>query len=365
MSFQSTSELIELIYQASAEPAVWPQISEKINVLLRGSSVFFIHDLHSSAITLLARQDVDMAAIRSYEQHYAGRNPIIPRALQRPDGTANPIESLMERRDFDRAEYYADWFRPNGFHHSTGVSMRVDDNSSVFLTFFRPKRDGEYSDSAHRILETLAPHFRQSVTMGRRLEELSASAAIGYVALHKLGTAAFTVTRRGGVTELNEAAQSLLDDGSELRIVAGRLRCVIENHIPLAHHIQHVIDTRQAKTFSLPSARGGEPLQVMLLPPIQARIWAPEPTVLMMVRTPRAVLASALDQIRNAYGLTHAETRLVAGLAGGETVNQFCERAGVSRNTVKTQLSSLFSKTGTSQQKELVRLVFTQIPPQR
>ena len=59
--------------------------------------------------------------------------------------------------------------------------------------------------------------------------------------------------------------------------------------------------------------------------------------------------------------LTAAEARLAAHLTGGETIAQLSEALGISLAAARNQLRSLFAKTGTHRQVELVAL-FAHIP---
>jgi len=54
--------------------------------------------------------------------------------------------------------------------------------------------------------------------------------------------------------------------------------------------------------------------------------------------------------------LTPAEARLAAALATGATLEQIAAAHRVTEATLRSQLRSIFSKTGTSRQAELVRL---------
>jgi len=63
------------------------------------------------------------------------------------------------------------------------------------------------------------------------------------------------------------------------------------------------------------------------------------------------------------YSLTRAETRLVSRLLEGGGLTAASEKLGLSRNTVHSQLASIFQKTGTRRQSELVRLLLGGIAP--
>lgn len=59
------------------------------------------------------------------------------------------------------------------------------------------------------------------------------------------------------------------------------------------------------------------------------------------------------------YRLTPGEAALVKALANGTTIEAFAETRQVSLATVKTQLQSVFAKTNTRRQSDLMRLVYS------
>ncbi|QNA83695.1 helix-turn-helix transcriptional regulator [Sphingomonas sp. So64.6b] len=57
------------------------------------------------------------------------------------------------------------------------------------------------------------------------------------------------------------------------------------------------------------------------------------------------------------FGLTRAESRLLAALFEGCSVPQAADRLGVARSTARTHLQRVFDKTGARRQGDLLRLV--------
>jgi DNA-binding CsgD family transcriptional regulator len=62
------------------------------------------------------------------------------------------------------------------------------------------------------------------------------------------------------------------------------------------------------------------------------------------------------------YGLTMAETRLIALLAQGLSLQKAAHALGVARITARTHLQHIFAQTGTRRQAELIRLVVSAFP---
>ena len=61
--------------------------------------------------------------------------------------------------------------------------------------------------------------------------------------------------------------------------------------------------------------------------------------------------------LRRRFGLNAAETGLAAEILNGNGRKATARRRGISDATAKTQLASIFEKTGTHRQAELVRLL--------
>jgi DNA-binding CsgD family transcriptional regulator len=57
------------------------------------------------------------------------------------------------------------------------------------------------------------------------------------------------------------------------------------------------------------------------------------------------------------FDLTLSESRLAAEIASGATLDMAAENLGLTVSTVRTYLKQIFSKTDTSRQAELVRLI--------
>jgi DNA-binding CsgD family transcriptional regulator len=70
---------------------------------------------------------------------------------------------------------------------------------------------------------------------------------------------------------------------------------------------------------------------------------------------------TAEERLRQAFGLTPAEARLAAELAAGKTPDEASEGRQISLATIRSQLRSVFQKTDTRRQAQLVQLV-TRLP---
>jgi DNA-binding CsgD family transcriptional regulator len=81
------------------------------------------------------------------------------------------------------------------------------------------------------------------------------------------------------------------------------------------------------------------------------------PELVLLLQGPVRDCSPSQSRLIEVFGITPAEARLVARLVDGLTLTAAAEALGVSRNTARTQLSSIFTKTGVNRQMQLVKLV--------
>lgn len=81
------------------------------------------------------------------------------------------------------------------------------------------------------------------------------------------------------------------------------------------------------------------------------------PELVLLLQGPVRDCAPSQSRLIERFGVTPAEAKLVAHLVDGLTLTAAAEALGVSRNTARSQLSSIFTKTGVNRQTQLVKLV--------
>jgi len=112
-----------------------------------------------------------------------------------------------------------------------------------------------------------------------------------------------------------------------------------------------------AMTLSRPSLK--TPLSVVTMSLPADGDGAPErrPGAAVFVSDPERKPELRREALVSLYGLTKAEARLVEALARGGGLELVAAGLGITRETARTHLRRVFSKTNTHRQSELVRLV--------
>ncbi len=158
----------------------------------------------------------------------------------------------------------------------------------------------------------------------------------------------------GAIARANAAARTLLLDRHCLRLAYGRV-------VGFAGSASERFEDACARAISSGASR-----VVITMPADGAQMWQVElvslqietagdmllmATVHAPVRPERGIVALA-----RIFGLTCAESRVLAHLAEDRTPSEIGVVLGVSVTTVRSHLQALFQKTGVRRQPELVRL---------
>ena len=81
------------------------------------------------------------------------------------------------------------------------------------------------------------------------------------------------------------------------------------------------------------------------------------PELILLLRGPVRDCVPSQSRLIEKFRVTPAEAKLIAHLVDGLTLTAAAGGLGVSRNTARAQLSSIFTKTGVNRQNQLVKLV--------
>lgn len=372
--------LVELAYSAALNPAGWQPFLDALSSPFGGASgILYAFDRSREAIGFSYNFGNDPAYIRSYVDYYATLNPY---------PTAGPLLSghwhvgkvicateAVAVDSITTSEFYNDWMRPQGIpaDHLGAVVSRDSTSHVTFGLAPDIKMLSRHRDRYARELAIILPHMVRALEIRKLTAAAREAERIAGVALEVIDAAALILDGDGRVLRLNSKAQALMRservlgiarDGivhaigsAEAKALAGAIARQRAGPVrtasgPLrltsqrdgARHVAWLVaaphpDETPLTDRAEPSARRLPPLLVLLMHPVGRR------------------LIIAPEHVRSAFGLSHAEARLVVALVAGRTLADYAGDTGLSPNTVRNHLATVFAKTGTSRQSELVALV--------
>lgn len=357
-------DFIDDIYEASLIPEMWPPLLEKLAGMTDalGAGLFTVS---GTTAPWVASPELVPLMQAFMEGRWVEINTRAPRAaaIAHPGFITDLDAFSME--EIDRDPFYQDFLIPSGIGWSTGTHIALPTGDVVSITIERRYERGPVERHYVDLLDGLRPHLARAAMLSARLAlERARTAAI---TLESVGLPAAVLGARGQLLAGNRLIEpmipSVLQDGS------ARLRFTDPRADPLLQAGVEALAGRFGKrTFpqSFPIAGAdGRPTSVAHLLPVkgQARdVFGGMQSVLVIMPLSGTAVAPA-SLVQALFDFTPAEARVALALGEGASVDDAAQRLGVSRETVRSHLRAIFSKTGVSRQSALVRLLAGLSPP--
>ena len=242
-----------------------------------------------------------------------------------------------------------------------------------WFAFHYPGAHGEsYDEATAFVLEgvrgALAHAQAAAATLARNVETIADRSAV----VERCAERAFVVDGLGMLRTANGAGEAALREGGIVREsgrrAGGKARLSLADPLADAWLRARVAELaagyvigRVDRAFA--TRAGLVRVRAFLLPRDEAcaSLLVPlSPRVLVLIGTDRIDATEAEDAlvpVGAAFGLSAAESRVSARLLMGRSVPEIAAENGSSEGTVRQQLKSIFRKTGTHRQGELVSLL--------
>lgn len=185
-------------------------------------------------------------------------------------------------------------------------------------------------------------------------------------AFNRVSLGMFLLDSERRVVFANQTGRAILDEQDGLLLSSGLLRGATPKE---TNQLKALVDDALAAALrgaapgdgeggvALPRPSGARSLVTLVCPLQRPADAGPEhPAVVVFVSDPERKPRIPTDLLSRLYGLTPAETRLAVALAEGQRLDEIAENFGVARTTIAFHLRSLFRKTDTNRQADLVAL---------
>jgi DNA-binding CsgD family transcriptional regulator len=237
---------------------------------------------------------------------------------------------------------------------------RLTPARSLALGFctMRSRRQGHFQADERDRLARLMPRLDAALKLRMAID--SRNMQVTTAMLEGLGGCAFLFDVWGRVVALSESASGLTAEQSLLRLTKGRLAAVdprsdrdLQAAITRACDGNGPMGDRYATIF----LRSEERTVSARLAPMPSREPAFHSAVSAILVLPREREKSAATaMLRQAFGLSAAESDITLMIADGKNVAAISQTRGSSSQTVRDQLKSIYEKTGARSQSHLVSI---------
>ncbi len=362
------SSIVRLAYGAAEDPARWPDVLSQLKDAFGAVAAgLFVQDVRHRRGRLLIQVGGDAHYVRRYHEYYSSINPWF--GGDGPRSGAGAVAVGLDSAPFLGTEYYEDFWRPQGFGPTLTGYFRNDGHVVEGVVLTKERRD-RFGRRAIDRLAALTPWLQQATRIWQTLSTATALRSGLTRGLDHLHYGVVLLDCRGDMVVANQAAQELLAQGDGIKLVHGRLvvagRCRDRRLADLIDECVRAAqgcDTSTGGLAVIECSRSNQPLAVRAVPlPAQWHLTSTTgPAVLLvLVDEGRRPFPDA-EALQLIYALSAAEAQVAGQLAQGLSLDEIAEDHHRDKETVRTQLHSIFAKTGTSRQTALACLVLNSL----
>jgi len=373
-----TAEMLDIvgsIYEASYDSSQWAPVLLRVAKLTNSSSAALIfRDETYPRANFVHSYGIPAKLFRRYLLRYIHLDPFFELVVKKlPNGTVSADHLLVSSREELReisTEFYDDFMIPNDFYHIGGAGLLKDGDRMAAIAIQRKKEMGAWSDEELEKLSALTEHFQRAFRIHREFTRLRIQEYAVYAMFDQLVIGLILLDTNAKPVYTNPTAKSIIKTHPALKIQAGKLSTSkYDDAKKLASLISNAvdndddIDTMRGGVLGLRHPDSTLPLLLLAIPVSDLKV-AFESTVegahvALFISDPERSQPISAEALIETFDLTKAEAGVTVSLINGLSPKEIAHNKSVSTNTIRTQLKSIFRKTCTNSQADLVRLLLT------
>ncbi|WP_415900523.1 helix-turn-helix transcriptional regulator [Neptuniibacter sp. QD48_11] len=363
MDYLKFNELIESIYQSAIDPESWEETLLLLNKYFNSNATgIFVSNNNALMSTQIPFLGVSEEALSSYNKDYALLNPTFAELEDLLPGhffSEQLFNQLNQDSDYyHNTAFYNEWMKPQNFDHTSGGVLIAEKNNLVCFTQMRSFEQGKYSDQEILLQKTLSRHICRALEMSSMFQKLEYKSSCSNLLIKNIGLGVAIISKQGDLIEMNETARDSFDRCKSLFIHNGRITAKLaEDRDKLCKSLEQ-IQLLRVSNKELPvnlKLTDANNFFINLLPlPIQELPLFNDAAAIVIIKNSTAPTPIKLTHLTSSYSLTNSEARLAQQLAEGTELKNAARIIGVSYETARWYLKSIFEKTDTHRQTELV-----------
>lgn len=364
LSADQIQTVIAKIYDAALDKGQWLEMLQVMSKLL-GAEQGIMRVITADNSRIISQDSFNKSADwnKQYKEYYHRIDPYIPHFQKRGLNVLGVTEHLFDINTFRKTQFHADFLKPQNILHAIGGCFTIDPQSYIYLAMHRSYQQGGFGDSELESIRLLVPHLKKARLLNQKLQGIEIENKLFRDSLNQINSALLLVNRDAEVIYINARAELVINQTQCLSIKQNRLSIGMPDvKKRLDKLISGAIGARLPKQIGTMQYRDPvmHSISILVSPvnpdQINHEKQYVESALIVLSPSQQSVSYSA-TLLASLYQLSPSESRLAEQLCYGLALDQIAEKFSVSKNTLRTQLRSIFTKIGVSRQVDLVNLI--------
>ena len=365
------SALMARVYQGPLEAVPWSGALELVRQHLDANYATLIlrspsSDRRGLMVSASGGGKPDEA---SYNDYYYSLDPFVGLPADR----VVTVDEVFGETGWLSSELYKQFLQPADVRYIMGADLRTESGVECRFRVCRKHGAAHFNARDKAFCALLLPHLRRAVELHSRLDVVESERTLYASAIDRMLVGMVTLDESGAIMTTNSLADEILAESDGLRIAHGNIEAMDgQENRTLQRLIRHAMmghfGTAGPLVEAMPVTRSGDrPKLGVLVRTVPLSDWSEDnrrrPATVLFLRDPDRKSQRSQEIVRKLFDLTPAETSLALLLTNGLTLEEAAEELGISKNTARAHLRSIFSKTGVTRQATLVRILLGSVVP--
>ncbi len=350
------SRLRNLLYSALLGESTWERfLGQLAKTMPNGKAALVVHDTSTNDGYALVNAGEEQFA-NEYNAYYGRLSPLQPPLALKRIGVAAHDHELLPRRELVETEFHNDFLVRHGLAYCAGVKIA----RAGRLSFTLVTSCGD--DGMERLMESvstlnyLAPHLKRAVEYHRRGPLSHAASALERTLFDSANIGIVVIGDQRRVERLSPTARAMLENPSPLRIAANGL--IRFRRADIHAVFERMLRRGYTGPRSLDFLSHQTKLTLVQVDSDVVSTYFNGPTVIAFLKQlGDRPLRYDLQLFSDAYRLSMGEVRALSGIVTGLSLDEISAGASLSRETIRSQVRSLYAKTGAASAADVLRLV--------
>lgn len=373
MDRRRSSHIVPEIYEATINPDHWDYVVTMIAKLTRSkvACIYYINKdmAFTSTIAQYGLSEDQQTTIGDQVEKFdrmflatSGKKSKALKFLQ-----FHPVGEGILSPD---SEIYQDWLEPGGHFYVGGAQFLNSSTYKSGVVILRNKASGPWDKGDTRVINDLLPHLQRAFNIHSEFTHLRLKQDALLKGLDRLVIGLILYNRQAKPVYINPTAKAIIKSHPALELSEGDL--LLTNKEDEKNLRKTIIDTaeidpddswKQSVAIGVTHPAVDAPLP-LLVTPMHAHLITSDldyegARVAVFLSDPNLQQPISVESLVSVYNLTPSEAQVAISLANGHSIDEIANSSHHSTHTIRSQLKSVFRKTGVSRQSELIKMLLT------